>query len=647
MKLRISFMACILACILLLGMIVGCTPSGSEDGTSEQPSDEATTESPAASVTIEATDSGASVKTSSGLTYTASGFASVADNAFGINKGLILNFDNQFAGSYNRLTIKYSATAPMKITVSYTEKGEPCEDVLYLEAGEHEFSALNHKFFLKTSGSALTTMQVDTCQGKDAQFILLDMKTETVSVPKNQQYLYGSRYTLGVDLKWGGTINILEDKNCPIADVTNLVNLHDEGRLIQQSYYGVFYREAEYEEGGYLGVEGVAYNPVQGGDVSGRESRLIDYKVEDNSIYIKIQPLDWPLKNSLTPSYMENKYVMEDEYIHVFNRFVDFSGWEHPTLDQELPAVYTVNVLDTFVWYDGGKPWTGDALSTITDWSKVDPTTNKSSHYLQLKETNTETWCALINEASQYGVGIYVPNTDLILTMRYLSGQKGSNQGKGNPCSYMSPLARIAFKSFEPIEYSYLLTAGSLDEIREVFTENRDFDTNEGLNVKRPSRAPYVEQGVDVTVDLSILDGMSLINYPRATDYAYDEAEKAIAFKAVSEDPNVTFVFDYGGKQLFAEDYDTIEIEYMIPTTNADTSYETQLFLCCGNVTAPTADAVVTDVLIADGEYHTLQIPVKDLAFWEGLIHMIRFDYFSSPSPNDTVYVKTVKLVAN
>ena len=43
-------------------------------------------------------------------------------------------------------------------------------------------------------------------------------------------------------------------------------------------------------------------------------------------------------------------------------------------------------------------------------------------------------------------------------------------------------------KSYQPIEYSYLLTAGSLDEIREVFTQHRDFDPNEGLNIKIPDR---------------------------------------------------------------------------------------------------------------------------------------------------------------
>ena len=488
MKLRISFMACILACILLLGMIVGCTPSGSEDGTSEQPSDEATTESPAASVTIETTDSGASVKTSSGLTYTASGYDALGDKTFGFDNGLVLSFGDAFADSYNRFTMQYAATAPMKITVTYTEKGERTEDVFYLEATQTEFSAVNHKFLTKISGSNLESIRVDSCTGESAEFILYNLEIQTVSVPKAQLYLTGSRYTLGVDLKWGGTINILEDTQCPIEDVTNLVNLHDEGRLIQQSYYGVFYREAEYKEGGYLGLEGVAYNPVQAGDVKGRESRLIDYKVEGNSIYIKVQPLDWPLSNSLTPSYMENKYTMQDEYIHVYNRFIDFSGWEHPALNQELPAVYTVNVLDTFVWYDGNQPWTGDDLSVITDWSNVDPSTNKASHVIKYSKTNTENWCALINGSTQYGVGIYVPNTDKILAMRYLSGQKGSNLAKGNPCSYMCPIDLIQMKSYQPIEYNYLLTAGNLDEIRALFTQYRDFDPNEGLNIKIPDR---------------------------------------------------------------------------------------------------------------------------------------------------------------
>lgn len=644
MKLNKSLLAILMIMTLLLGMLAGCnkTLEGTDTGTDTNADTDQGAETPAFSIV--AGDNGATVTTQSGFTYTAGGYDAVGERTFSFTKGLTIHFGDQFAGEFNRFTIKYFASAPMKITLTYTEKDELLADVFYLEAGETEFSAVNPKFLTKVKGEGIASMQVDTCEDKNAEFMLYDLKAETISVPNSQQYIEGSRYILGIDLKWGGSINHVEDKECPMEDVTNMCNKHDEGRLIQQSYYGVFYYADQYVEGGYLGVEGVAYNPVQGGDVNKRDSRIIDFKIEKDRIYIKAQPLDWPLKNSLTPSYMENEYVVKDEYIEVFNRFTDFSGWTHPVLDQELPAVYTVNCFDTFVWYDGGKPWTGDALSTITDWSNVDPNTNKASHYIQLKEPNTETWFAMINGQAQYGLGIYVPNVDRVLTMRYLSGQKGSSDAKGNPCSYISPLNRIAFKSFEPIEYSYLLVAGNLEEIREVFTQNRDFNTNEGFNIKAPARAPYSDAAAPVVVDLSVKDGMSSINYPRSTEYGFDEEQKAIMFKAVDADPNVTFVFDYGGQQHFAEDHGIIEIEYMIPTTNAQPSYETQLFLCAGDIKAPAAEAAVTGTLIADGQYHTLQINVKDLDFWQGLIHMVRFDYFSSPTAGDTVYVKAFRL---
>ena len=498
---------------------------------------------------------------------------------------------------------------------------------------------------IKVKCNAVESMRVDTCQNVGAQFILLDMKTESIEAPKAQQYIKSNRYTLGIDLKWGGAINYVEDKLCPIEGVTNICNKHDEGRLIQQSYYGVFYRESEYVEGGYLGVEGVAYNPVQGGDVAGRDSRLIDFEIGEDYIYVKAQPLDWPLRNSPTPSYMENKYVVKDDCIQVFNRFIDFSGWTHPALDQELPAAYTVNTLDTFVWYNGAKPWTGDALCYIDDWSKIDPNTGKSSHYIQLKQPNTETWCALIDSDTGYGLGIYVPNTDKFLTMRYLSGQKGDTQDKGNPCSYMCPIAVLNIVSFQPIEYSYLLAAGNTEQIRQVFTQNRDFDANEGLNIKVPARAPYNGEVANADVDFTKAENLSAIYYPRNTAYLFDKAQGALMLRATDADPNVTLLFDHAGQQFNARDYAFIEIDYMIPTTNAQSSYEAQLFLCSGRVEVPEAEAAVTHALIADGQYHTLQIPVKDLQFWEGLIHMIRFDYFSSPSVDDVMFVKAFRLI--
>ena len=120
--------------------------------------------------------------TESGFTYTATGYDTLGDKTFGFANGLVLNLGDAFADEFNRFTIKYSASAPMKITLSYTEKDEPMQDTFYLEAGEKEFRAVNHKYFQKVRGSALVTMQIDTCENKNAEFVLLDLFTENIAV---------------------------------------------------------------------------------------------------------------------------------------------------------------------------------------------------------------------------------------------------------------------------------------------------------------------------------------------------------------------------------------------------------------------------------------------------------------------------------
>ena len=239
MKLRISFIALLLTLALLPCIFAGCntTPSDTETDTSDHAPDtetttdasiDQTTQEELPPITIEQTNDSATVKLSSGLSYTASGYDSVGNDTFCFDNGLILDLGDQFRANFNRFTIKYVASAPMKMTITYTEKEKIFEDVFYLEAGEQEFRALNHKFFMKVKGSDLTTIRIDTCRGESADFILHDLVTESISVPDSQQYLTGVRYTLGVDLKWGGTINILEDTQCPIEKVTNLCNMHDE-----------------------------------------------------------------------------------------------------------------------------------------------------------------------------------------------------------------------------------------------------------------------------------------------------------------------------------------------------------------------------------------------------------------------------------
>lgn len=581
----------------------------------------------------------ATVSTKSGLSYSVKGFDEVFDGRFVFDANLRIDLGDCFSDIFNRFTLKYYSSAPLKIYLTYTENGKKTEELYFLEENADSFSGLTAKFLKRSKSKSLESIRIDTCRGEPAEFILYALSTEIMDVPDSTCYLEGNRYKLGIDLSWGGSISYLYDKSENIDGISNLVNKHDEGRLIQQSYYGTHTVEGGYQGGGKDG--NWPYNPVQGGDAYAFDSRLIDLVIKDNSIYIKAQPLDWAKENVLTPSYMENEYVVEDEYIYVYNRFVDFSGFHNPARDQELPAVYTVNYFDTFVWYDGANPWTGDALSTISDWSNADAD-GKASQYVTLKSPNTETWCALISSKVDYGLGVYVPNVDKFLAMRYLSGLDGYMDGDGNPCSYFSPLNVQPIISYEPLEYSYIIATGSVEEMRSIFTKHKDFDTNDGLNIKTPVKTPYFD-GTLENIDLSVPNGITSISNPHDTSVVFDEEKAAARFTVTGNDPYFSFSSTLS-TELLAEDHGYIEIDYMIPKTGTDQSSAAQLFLCSGNITDPTQDAAVYCELITDGKYHTLRADVSEYSFWSGVIHSIRFDYFNSPNEGDVIYIKAFRL---
>ena len=79
-------------------------------------------------------------------------------------------------------------------------------------------------------------------------------------------------------------------------------------------------------------------------------------------------------------------------------------------------------------------------------------------------------------------------------------------------------------------------------------------------------------------------------------------------------------------------------------TTNSKGNGVTDLFLCAGSVTNPTADACVREKLIADGKFHTLTVDLSAYGFWTGDIHKIRFDFFDGCAVGDVMYVKSIVL---
>ena len=632
-----------LLALLMLISAAACT--GSEDPAdthvpnAEVTTDEVTLPAPE-DYEITEKDGTASVTTPLGLTYTLTGYTALEKATATVGESLTYTLEGEaFEEKFNRFTLTYSATAPVKVWVTYTERGKSAEEYFFLDAKEGQFSGLNTGFMKGYSARKLTALRVEPLTDKATAFTLAGVSTEKLEKLPKTYYLESDRYKLGIDLGWGGTVSYLEDKTCTVPDLTNLVNRHDTGRLIQQSFYGVQEND-EYKPGISFDSKW-RYNPVQGGDQYNNPSRLIDVVITENSLYIKSQPQDWSLDNALTPSYYENTYTLDGDCVKVDNRFTDYSGWEHPFAGQELPAFYTVSYLDTFVWYNGENSWTGDTLSSKNDlpfWGD-----HAGECTFVLREKNTETWCAWVSGGDDYGLGVYVPNIDQHKAGRYEFD--GSKSDMANSTGYVAPINILKLVSFDPIEYSYLLTAGNIATIRETFTARKDFTDNADLRVNyQSSRLPSVEG--DITkLDFTSGQNLALLTNPMDTAVVYDEAMGAVKLTAGSVgDVSVTIPYGSSPTPLAAESYKTLKIEYMIPADASMSSYQSDLFICTGNIKAPDGNARIRVDLVKDGEYHVLAVKLAGNPYWTGDIHMIRFDYFDFSSAGDVMYIQNISL---
>jgi hypothetical protein len=58
----------------------------------------------------------------------------------------------------------------------------------------------------------------------------------------------------------------------------------------------------------------------------------------------------------------------------------------------------------------------------------------------------------------------------------------GSKDPAAASCNYIAPLKLVKLQCFKPVEYSYLITAGQLSEIRGRFKARKDEIANEIWN---------------------------------------------------------------------------------------------------------------------------------------------------------------------
>ena len=412
---------------------------------------------------------------------------SFADNTYTLN----------YSGSaFNRYEIRYSSDAYIKAEMNV---GGVIEE-FFLEPSENgTFSGYIDGFINGTTRSAVNNIKFTPLNKDSMSFAMTDItlsKATNLADSDGMVYLDGTNYKIGIDLDWGGSLTYLEDKTNSVyssvkkygtkttavdfksnvststlsyntSSSVNLINAHDTGRLVQQSYYGT--GSYPYEPGMY-GEAVWNYNPVQGGNLYNEASKIVDLKVTENEIYIKCRPLDWAKEAQyITPSYMEAWYTLENGMMRATCRFVDFSGYPAVTTTQELPAFYCVEPLNDFVYYTGGDAWSGNnTMVTKTDLKFWGDATDQTF-------ICNENWAAFRSDKDNgFAIGIYCPGQTNFYTGVYYGGNGSTrcsttSPATEDPTSYIGVVDTLYFQSYTPISYCYYISTGTVDNIRSSF----------------------------------------------------------------------------------------------------------------------------------------------------------------------------------
>lgn len=272
-------------------------------------------------------------------------------------------------------------------------------------------------------------------------------------------YLDNGTLRMGTPTTQGGSINFLAP-----SGGGNLVNWHDPGRLIQQSYYAGL---SLTRTGQSPSWSPWSWNPIQGGDASGKKSQVIEMTRFDSGtgFFTRTVPLLWDMTTGeKAKAWMDQWNQFEpgmDDVIRVTCRFTCFRDpddvWGEPRLrHQELPAVYLIRSLSKVVTYQGNSPWTNDPVEDVT--SGIIPGPPWFQHF------PTEHWVAMVDPATNIGIGVYSPMGDLF----WWVGATGNPPGgpTSSQTMHMAPIRSLSLGRDSIMVYRYWMIHGNLATIR-------------------------------------------------------------------------------------------------------------------------------------------------------------------------------------
>lgn len=242
----------------------------------------------------------------------------------------------------------------------------------------------------------------------------------------------------------------------------NLVNIHDRGREIQQSYYAGANRTRPGQISNYSPW---SWNPVQAGSYTGTASIVDSFSLNNGILYSWTRPKLWDVPNETAQAVIKQWTQFEpnmSQVIRVTNQLVCLrssnDAWGGPVnRHQELPACYFIRALNRAKIYNGNGSWSDynyPLLAPGGGWGRPNPPKKAMAFFLQ----------------NDFGVGIYSPTANTSWNCG-ATGTSASTDPNHPDTMHVAPIRTVALDRNTQFTYHYWIVMGNQSTIQTRFNQ--------------------------------------------------------------------------------------------------------------------------------------------------------------------------------
>ena len=257
---------------------------------------------------------------------------------------------------------------------------------------------------------------------------------------------------IGVDRAMGASITWLSWK----AHGENVVNTHDPGRLIQQSYYAgkVLDRRAEGQSASWSPW---SWNPIQGGGVHSWARVTRFEKRDGRALVSETIPKLWDMPDEEAEATMFQSTEFEPDManvVRVLNRLVctrkENDKWGPAVArHQELPALYFTSRLRNIESYLGKGQWRSEKQPPGPPWGKATPPLHVMACY----------------DDQGQGIAVFSPAANAHWNFGPHRPYNPSSKPADGPCVHLAPIGTVLLGPQSTFDYRYWMIVGSKEEI--------------------------------------------------------------------------------------------------------------------------------------------------------------------------------------